>query len=105
MYSVKWIEISGTRYSHGSVVVTGTDLVPNFGIIEEIMVDELMFFYFVLEELQTLCFSSHYHSFEVTYHTPEMYLICKPSDLLGHAVLSLYQLHCSCFVCLQYYLV
>ncbi len=101
MYSLKWIEISGTRYSHGSVVVTGTDLVSNFGIIDEIIVDELMCLYFVLEDLQTLGFSSHYHSFEVTYHTPKMYLICKPSDSLDHAVLSLYHLIALFLLCLQ----
>ena len=54
MCSVTWIEITGTRYSHGNVVVIDTDLVPVFSIIEDIIVDELMCYYFVLEKLHTV---------------------------------------------------
>ena len=107
MSSVTWIEITGTRYSHGNVVVIDTDLVPEFGIIEDIIVDALMCYYFVLEKLHTVCFSNHYHSFEVIKHVPKEFFICKPSDLFDHAVLGLYhipQCH-SLFVCLKYYLV
>ena len=35
MSSVAWIEITGTRHSHGNVVVIDTDLVPEIGIIED----------------------------------------------------------------------
>ena len=54
MSSVTWIEITGTQYSHGNVVVIDTDLVPEFGIIEDIIVNNLMCYYFALEKLHTV---------------------------------------------------
>ena len=105
-YSVTWVEITGTHYSHGSVVVLGTDLLPKFGIIEDIFVDNFHSYFFVLEELQTVCFSPQYHSYEVIAHSPKMYHVCKPSDLFDHNVLGKYQVS-SChsfFVPLKYYL-
>ena len=55
-----------------------------------------MCYYFVLEKLHAVCFSNHYHSFEVIKHVPKEFFICKPSDLFDHAVLGLYHIIPQC---------
>jgi hypothetical protein len=90
------------------VIVLGTDLFPKFGILVDIFIDNLHCYYFVLEELHTICFTSHYHSYEVIRHSPMKYNVCKPSNLYDHTVLGEYEVpHSSpsSFVPLKYYLV
>jgi len=105
--SLSWIEILGTRYVHGSVVVMNSDLLPVFGIIKDIVMDSSFSYYFVLEILHTICFSSHQHAHEVSLSTPPLFDLVKPSDLYDHSILSLYTIpHChSFFVPLKYYLI
>ncbi len=52
---VSWIELCGTHYTSGDLVVATSDLLPQFGIIQEIIVD-ILCYYFVLELLHTICF-------------------------------------------------
>ena len=84
-----------------------SDLLPNFGIIEDIIIDDLHSYYFVIEKLHTICISSHYHSYEVIKHSPTLFHVCKLSDLWDHSVLGLYQIphNQSYFVPLKYYLI
>ncbi len=103
---MSWIELCGTRYTSGDIVVATSDLLPQFGIIQEIIVDNLCY-YFVLELLHTICFSTHFHSFEVINNSPPVFSVIKPSDLFDHCVLGLYhiQSHRSFFVPLKYFLI
>lgn len=88
-------------------MVIDTDLLPIFGIVEDIVVDDLHCYFFVLQKFRTICFSPHYHSYEVNAHSPKAYYVCKPSDLFDHSVLGQYQVpNChSLHVPLKYYLV
>ncbi len=88
---VSWIELCGTRYTSGDVVVATSNLLPQFGIIQEIIVDNLCYLFF-LELLHTICFSTHFHSFEVINNSPPVFSVIKPSDLFDHCVLGLYHI-------------
>lgn len=99
-----WVEISGTKYSLQNVVVLDSGLLPQFGIIRDIIINDVHQPFLVCEKLTTCCFSSHYHSYEVILPNPAIFCICKQSELYDYSVLSLYHVH-SLFVSLKYYLV
>lgn len=99
-----WVEISGTKYGLQNVVVLDCTLLPQFGIIHDIIVDNIHQPFFVCEKLTTDCFSSHYHAYEVIRHSPPVFSICKQSELYDYSVLSLYHVH-SLFVSLKHHLV
>ena len=86
-----WIDIARDLYSHGSVVVVDTDLVPTFGVIED-FVDESHCYFLAIQLLDAIYFTPHFYSFEVNKKTPKVYHICKPSALYDHLVLGKYQL-------------
>ena len=62
MYRVSWLEVNGTIYKPGGVVVLSMEADPTFGLIEDIIVFSTDVFYLVCEELTTDCFNSHFHS-------------------------------------------
>ena len=99
-----WVEISGTKYTLQNVVVLDCDLLPQFGIIHDIILNDVHQPFLVCEKLITCCFSPHYHSHEVIHHNPAVFIICKQSELYDYCVLSLYHVG-SQFVSLKYYLV
>ena len=82
-------------------------LVPVFGLIEDIIMDDNHSFFFLTEVFNTLRFSPHFHAYEVITQTPKAYQICKPSTLYDHAVLGRYQVvtHSSFYIPLKYHLV
>ena len=56
-------------YKPGAVVVLNSDLMPVFGVIKEIFKINTNYF-FVCDVLETSCFVSRIHAYEVTYsHT------------------------------------
>ena len=104
--SLSWIELYGTWYTYGGVVVIDSDLLPKFGVIKDVIMDSSFHFYFIVEVLHTICCMSHHHAHEVIEHSPPTYQLIKPSDLVDHSVLGLYTIpnsH-SYFVSLKYYL-
>ena len=84
---LSWIEVNGTTYKKNSVVVLGMDLVPRFGVVEEVHTD---MYYLVCEVLVTECLSHHFHSFQTCKQHPVEYVICKPANLYDHTVLAAY---------------
>ena len=54
-----WVEISGTVYKKGMVVVIFMDLVPTFGIIHDIIVFNTDEFFLVCQRLSTVLFVHH----------------------------------------------
>ena len=96
-----WVEISGTKYTLQNVVVLDCDLLPQFGIIHDIIINDVHQPFLVCEKLITCCFSPHYHSHEVVHHNPPVFIICKQSELYDYSVLSLYHVG-SQFVSLKY---
>ena len=85
-----WIDVNGTTYKKGSVVVLSMDLTPTFGVVKDIIVFETDIYYLVCEVLLTDCFSHHFHAFKTCKQHPASYDICKQTDLYDHAVLSAY---------------
>ena len=80
------------------------NLVPNFGLIHDILVFDVDTYYIVCEELVT-CFQSHFHSYEVMHKECMTFSLSKISSLIDHNVIGLYNRSGSNFVTLKYYLV
>lgn len=87
-----------------NVVVLDSSLLPEFGIIHDVLNDVHQPF-LVCEKLITDCFSSHYHAYEIIRPNPPVFCICKQSQLYDYSVLSLYHVQSSLFVSVKYYLV
>lgn len=103
-YRVAWVEIDGTKYCKNNVLVLQSNLLPYFGTIEEILHHSEQF-YFVCKDLHTECFSSHFHSYEVT-SGETSYTFCIHSDLADHYPLSMYTLNShSMYVPMKYYVI
>ena len=66
-----WVEIEGTVYRQKGVVMTASHLLPEFAVIEDIVVTEKMECYLLCKQYETLQFHHHFHSFEVTL-TPDL---------------------------------
>ena len=96
MYRVTWIQLQGTKYVEGCVVVLdSTEILPIFGIIINILLIKPAEPYFVCEVLDTEKFSSHFHSFVVQRTKPIPIVFCKPDDLSDYHTLGLYSLRLS----------
>ena len=81
-YRVTWIQIQGTKYVEGYVVVLdSTKILPIFGMIINILLINSDEPYFVCEVLETEEFSSHFHSFVVQ---RDSILQAKQPDRLPH---------------------
>ena len=105
IYRLSWLQISGSVYHCGDVVVLKYGLLPTFGVVQDVIVFDVTVFYIVAEVLVTECFVEHYHSFEVSKQTATEYMICEIKHLVDHHVLGLYNVSGSLFVSLKYYLV
>ena len=102
---LSWVQVGGSTYHFGDVVVLKYDLLPTFGVIHDLIVFDVTEFFIVAEVLITQCFVDHYHSFEVSKQPLKEYSICPIKDLIDHHVLGLYNIADSFFVPLKYYLV
>ena len=38
LYSVKWVQMKGTKYSKGSITVIESDIIPRFGLIVDLLI-------------------------------------------------------------------
>ena len=78
-YRVTWIQLHGTKYVEGCVVVLdSSDVLLIFGVIINILLIKLDEPYFVCELLQTEEFSTHFHSFVMQRDKPIPVVFCKP---------------------------
>lgn len=102
---MSWIQVNGTDYKPGGIVVLKVELNPTFGIIYDILVFDVDQYLLVCEELITVHFNSNLHAFHVSYPDRQSFLICTPSDLADYNVLGLYKQSGSYFVTLKYYLI
>lgn len=69
-----WLKVQGWKYRENSVVVLRNshqteNALPEFGIIEKIIVEGDDFFSLLISFLNTICFCEHYHSFIVAFTT------------------------------------
>ncbi len=104
LFRVTWVEVDGTKYSKGSVLVLESDLVPLFGVIQEVHCVSNQY-YFVCKCFHTECFSAHFHAYRVTKIDGEL-RYCTISDLSDHYPLSVYTLNSNqMYVCMKYYII
>ena len=87
---LSWIEVNGTTYRREGIVILGMDLVPKFGLVEDIIVFHTDLYYLICEVPVTECFSHHFHAFQARKQHPLEYFICKQSHLYDHTVLAAY---------------
>ena len=90
LYRLSWVEVNGTKYKLGSVVVLDNDELPKFGVVEDIIVFNTDKYHFVCSLLVTECFSHHFHAFQTSKQHPKKYFICKQTSLYDHSVLAAY---------------
>ena len=110
-YRVTWIQVQGTKYVEGSVVVLdSSEVLPTFGIIINIVLITLDEPYLVCEVLHTEEFFAHLHAFIVQRDKPIPIVFCKPDELSDHHTLGLYTLrlfqdtHVTQYIVPQYHL-
>lgn len=102
---LSWINIQGTCYKPKGVVVLEVDHVPVFGIITDILAVNVNDYYIVCEVVDTDCFNSHFHSYEISQNADPHYIVCRVKD---HYTLSMYQLISlsdSSFISMKYHLI
>ena len=93
-YRVAWIQLQGTKYIEGSVVVLDTsEILPIFGIIFNILLIKADQPYLVCEVLHTEEFSAHLHSFIITREDKPVSIVFRePHELSDYHILGLYSL-------------
>ena len=101
---MNWIEVLGTRYKAGEVVILSVDSVPTFGLITDIIVREVDDYFLVCNQLHTDCFSHHYHAYEVSQYSTPLFIFVKQPDLASHSVLGLYHKLTTDYVVLKYHI-
>ena len=104
---ISWVRIDGTLYCHNDVVVLSNELLPTFGIIEDLLfVNSIN--YFICNKLVTQCFIEPFHSYETLKSDPSSFCIHKHSDFFNHNTLCAYKLrshpHSLC-IPLKYHLI
>ena len=98
------IEVLGTRYKCGGIVVLSVNLLPNFGLISDIIILDVDNYFLDCETLHTICFNFHFHSYEICHHTSPSFVFVKQSDLIDHSVLAIYK-KTTDFVTLKYHVI
>ena len=78
--------VSGILYKPGALVVVKSNTLPQFGLIKDIIIVDVDDCYFVFSQLDTLCFNSHYHSYEVSYDQSFLSVV-RPSEMIDSHVL------------------
>lgn len=85
---VKWIKINNYKYKCNMTLRLGVqDVLSSFGTITAMTVDENDEFYFIIEKLKTLGFSSHFYAYEVI--TTGHFLLLKSQDVCAFSSSSL----------------
>lgn len=107
-FSVSWISTNGYTYKIGHVIPISANLMPNFGVIVDIIVNGVDDVYIVLKKLETLFFDNHLHSYNVSFILPPEYITLKTTNFYDSHPLSLYRSpynNTDLLVPLKYYLI
>ena len=96
LYSVTWVNIHGTVYKPGTVVVLSNCILPEFGEILELLMyttymDKSQCL-FMCKLYVTNSFNAHFHSFEVYEDTSCQTVFVSQSNLADYHVLSIHSL-------------
>ena len=100
LFSLTWIEVLGTTYKPGGIVVISVETVPTFGLISDVIVLDTTDYFLVVKKMHTVCFNAHLHGYEVDHCElqPE-YFFLKQSHLADHNMLGFYK---NSYVILKY---
>lgn len=101
-FRISWVEVNGTTYKKGAVIVLGMDLVPDFGMIDDIIVFNTDEIFFVCTAVLTISFDHHFNSYLVS--PSNDFCIVHQIHLHDHTPLSIYRLSNSFYVPLKYQL-
>ena len=91
VHSVKWVELAGTTYRPGGVVVISSTLMPSFALIMDVLLlgtDSVCMF--ICRKYTTQCFNSHLHAYEVV--ESEEQIVVEQNNLQDYHVLSQFKL-------------
>ena len=97
----KWIQIRGSRYSVGCIVLNSE---PVFGQIVDILLTAVDMCLLVCEVLTTDGYVEHFHAFEVSKETPTPLAFCSPQELADYHILGLYKLNHAMYVVPKYHI-
>lgn len=104
-HRLNWIEVLGTKYMSGGVVILSGEPDYSFGLIVDVVVFDVDNYFLVCEILNTDCFNAHLHAFEVSHSVPHAYSFVKQTNLADHSVLGLYKKGGNMFIVLKYLVV
>ena len=91
-------------YKRGAVVVLKNMLLPEFGLITDIIVYDVDCCLFVCHMLITNCYAPHFHSFEVKLSEPSVIEVVKQTALADYHPLGLYSLSSHSYVSFKYHI-
>ena len=76
-----------------------------FGLIKDVIVLDVDDYFLVCEVLETECFNSHFHAYEVSRYCPPSFVFVKQVSLADHSMLGLYKKADKYFIALKYLVV
>ena len=71
-------------------MVVQTNLMPQFGVIDDIIVADSEECFSMCRLLETHCFNHHFHCYEVTPLNPPEHLFCSQNALANYYVLRIH---------------
>ena len=83
--------MDGVTYKPGEVVILELNVVPQFGLIVHIIIEDNHNYYLVCKVLTTECFNSHFHSYQVFKENFQRHSY-RITDIADHNCLSCYTL-------------
>ena len=99
---ITWVKVRGITYKIGYVVVLSSGLTPVFGLIDNIIVYDVDRFFYVCNVMETVCFSEHFHCFEVE-KSSDMEVI-EYDRIYDYTPLYLYTVNNTLYIPLKYHL-
>ena len=100
-----WVELGGTTYKRGAFVVTGSELLPQFSKVVDIVVTARSQCFFICEQYETICFCKHYHAYEVFESNPRELNAIQQSSLVDFHPLLQHSVSNSFYICMKYHVV
>lgn len=77
-YRAKWVKYNGTTLTKGYVVITNVidEYEPEFAWINEVTVSEQQQVILGITKCETICYNSHYHSWEIYKTLDKSVILC-----------------------------
>ncbi|XP_030829580.1 uncharacterized protein LOC115919721 [Strongylocentrotus purpuratus] len=88
LFDANWVKVHGTHYQLSLLVCHDVSELPLFGQIEHIIVHHSTVF-FVLVQLDTVYYNSHYHAYAVEFSFPRCHVVKNQKELVDYKPLDL----------------